>query len=77
MMLDKFLTPCTINLFTDSNGRTLLHLAIVRSHKKNVKDSVLKILQKGADVTQESIDAEKHKLPVELAMEYKKGKWTF
>ncbi len=78
MMLEKFMTPSTINLFFDSDGRTLLHHSIMGHHynEKYVKDNILKTFQKGADVMQESIEAGKHKLPVEIAVEYKKGEWT-
>jgi hypothetical protein len=76
-ILEKFVTPSTINLYSDSTGRTLLHYNIVRYNGWYAKESILKILQKGADVMLESIDAGMKKLPVEIAVEYRKGKWTF
>ncbi len=76
MMLEKFVTPSTINLYFDSDGRMLLHLAIEYSNEKDAKDCILKVLQMGADVTQEGTRYYKDELPVETAVRVKKGKLT-
>jgi hypothetical protein len=72
-------TPSTINLYFDSDGRTLLHRAITHgpSDVKDAKDCILKVLQMGADVTQECRRHYINELPVETAVKCKKSKWTF
>jgi hypothetical protein len=76
MMLEKLMTPSIIN-YTDFNGRTFLQLAIEYSDEKYAKDCILKVLQMGADVTQEGTRWYENELPVETAVKYDKSKWNF
>ncbi len=74
MLLEKFVTPSTINLYSDYTGRMLLELAIVYSNEKDVKDRILKVLQMGADVMQDGTDWFENVLPVESAVKSGRGK---
>jgi len=76
MMLEKFVTPSTINLYFDFYGQTLLHRAIEHgpSDVEDAKDRILKVLQMGADVTQDGTNCCENVLPVESAVKSGRGK---
>ncbi len=75
-MVEKCATSSTINLYFDYNGRTLLHDIIEDSNEKDAKDRILKLLQMGADVTQEGTRWYENELAVESAVECRIGNWT-
>ncbi len=76
-LLEKFVIDVpssSINLQDSMTVNTLLHHVIANCPTEHAQETILKLLQNGADVTLEN--AQKA-LPLEMVFNHHKSKWTF
>jgi len=71
--LQKLQRASSINLYVDASGNLLLYRAITNCSKEETKDTILKFLQLGADITLEN---EFKRSPMVIALSSDKGRST-